>query len=40
MYAVFWDMTPNGSSKKNRSFGRTYRLHLQAGMTLNLLRSQ
>jgi hypothetical protein len=30
--AVFWDITPCGSSK-NRRFGATYRLHLQGGRT-------
>jgi hypothetical protein len=29
-------MTPYGSSKKNRRFGKTYRLHLQGNDNLNL----
>jgi hypothetical protein len=33
---VLWDMTPCGSSKKNRRFGGTYRLHLQGNKPLSL----
>jgi hypothetical protein len=37
---VFWDMTPCGSSNKNRSFGGIYRLHLQRNETLFPVRSE
>jgi hypothetical protein len=35
--AVFWDMWPCGSSKKNQRFGETYRLHPQGNETLSFL---
>jgi hypothetical protein len=36
----FWDMTPCRSSKENRPFGGTYRLHLQGNESLSLRSSQ
>jgi hypothetical protein len=37
---VFWDITPCGSSMRNRRIGGTYRLHLQHNKALSLPSSR